>query len=156
MRSLPALFGTLALALALGSLVVGHLLLIPALAGDTSLIDANLARTLAEPLAMKCATLLLIACALLAIVVKPWLKHTLGLSVSLVAVAIAALDRLVLLPRLQAAWARVDLVAGRPVERVSEAQELQQTHEIALILVLVGLVGLAMLATLKRANSAGT
>lgn len=147
-----ATLGTLALALALGSLVVGHLVLIPALAGDTSLIDANLARTLAEPLAIRCATLLGIACVVLAALVKPWLKQTLALSVSLVAVAIAALDRLALLPRMQAAWARVDLVAGRPVERVEEAQRLQQTHEIALVLLLIALVGLTVLATWRRPN----
>ena len=154
MRSLPALLGTLALALALGSLVVGHLLLIPALAGNTDLIDANLARTLAEPLALECATLIGFACVALAGLAKPWLKHTLGLSVSLVAVAIAALDRLALLPRMQAAWSRVDLVAGRPVERVREAEQLQQTHEIALILLLVALVSLVVLATWQRAKPA--
>jgi hypothetical protein len=147
-----AMLGTLALALALGSLVVGHLVLIPALAGDTSLIDANLARTLAEPLAIRCGTLLAIACVVLAALVQPWLKHTVALSVSLVAVAIAALDRLALLPRMQAAWSRVDLVAGRPVERVEEAQQLQQTHEIALVLLLIALVGLVVLATWRRPN----
>jgi hypothetical protein len=151
-RSLPALLGTLALALALGSLVVGHLLLIPALAADTSLIDANLARTLAEPLALRCGTLIVIACVVLAGLAQPWLKQTLGLSLSLVAVAIAALDRLALLPRLQAAWSRVDLVAGRPIERVTEAQNLQQTHEIALMLLLLALVGVAVLATWQRST----
>ncbi len=154
MRSLPALIGTLALALALGSVVVGHALLIPALASDTSLIDANLARTLAEPLAIQCATLILIACLVLTALVKPWLNHTLGLSASLVALAIAALDRLALLPRMQAAWSRVDLVAGRPVERVSEAQHLQQTHEVALVLLLITLVSLVVLATWKRPSRA--
>lgn len=154
MRSLPALLGTLALALALGSLVVGHLLLIPALASDTSLIDANLARTLAEPLAIQCGTLLALACVVLAALAQPWLQHTLGLSLSLVAVAIAALDRLALLPRLQAAWSRVDLVAGRPIERVTEAQQLQQTHQIALMLLLIALVGVAVLATWKRPTKA--
>lgn len=149
-----ATLGTLALALALGSLVVGHLVLIPALASDTSLIDANLARTLAEPLALQCGTLIVIACVALAVLVKPWLEHTLALSVSLGAVAIAALDRLALLPRLQAAWRRVDLVAGRPVERVDEAQQLQQTHQIALILLLIALVGLVVLATWRRPNDA--
>jgi hypothetical protein len=146
------MLGTLALALALGSLVVGHLVLIPLLAGDTDLIDANLARTLAEPLAIRCGTLLALACVVLAALVKPWLDNTVALSVSLIAVAIAALDRVALLPKVQAAWSRVDLVAGRPIERVEEAQRLQQTHEIALMLLLIALVGLVVLATWKRPN----
>jgi hypothetical protein len=148
------MLGILALALALGSLIVGHLVLIPMLAGDTSLIDANLARTLAEPLAIRCATLLALACVALAVLAKPWIDNTVALSVSLIAVAIAALDRLALLPRVQAAWSRVDLVAGRPIERVEEAQQLQQTHEIALLLLLCALVALVVLATRARPNQA--
>lgn len=143
MRSLAALLGTLALALALGSLVVGHFVLIPTLGGN-DLIDANLARSLAEPLALRCANVVLMACAALAVVVRPWLRHALALSLGLIALAIAGLDRVALLPRMQAAWSRVDLVAGRPVDRVVEAQQLQQLHEGALAL--LGLVLVAMLA----------
>lgn len=150
MRSLAALLGTLALALALGSLVVGHFVLIPALAGDTSLIDANLARSLAEPLALECASVLLGACLVLACVVRPWLEQTLALSLGLIALALAGLDRVALLPRMQAAWSRVDLVAGRPLERVVEAERLQQIHEVALLVLALVLVGMAGVATWRR------
>ncbi len=153
MRSLAALLGTLALALALGSLVVGHFVLIPAL-GSNALIDANLARSLAEPLALRCASVVMVACAALALLVRPWLRHTLALSLGLIAVAIAGLDRVALLPRMQAAWSRVDLVAGRPVDRVVEAQQLQQLHEGALALLALVLVGMLVVASFPRLRGA--
>ena len=106
-----ALIGTLALGLALGSIVLGHLLLVPLLRADTSLVDANLARALAEPLVLRTGELLLGACLLLAAVASNWLGHRAGTSLGLLSTGLAAVDRFVLLPRMHEAWARVDLVA---------------------------------------------
>lgn len=141
-----ALIGIVALGLGLGSLVLGHLILVPMLEGDLSLVDANLARALAEPLALRCAELVLAACVVLACVAKPWLRVRAGTSLALLASGVAAGDRLASMPRMQAAWGRVDLVAMRPRVRVEDAAQLSMIHEatvVALLLILLALAGLA-------------
>ena len=139
------MLGVTALGLALGAIVVGQLLLVPLVAGQTQLVDANLARALAEPLARRSAEVTLGACLVLAACVPRWLNHRLGTSLALIATGIAALDRLVVLPRVHAAWQRVDLVAMRPVERLAPARELTRMHHGALaaaLIVLVAVIGL--------------
>ena len=140
------LIGMLALALALGAIVVGHLLLVPLAAGDTSLVDANLARALSEPLALRCGEVALAACALLAAVAGPWLRHRAGTTLALLAAGVAGTDRLVLLPRVHEAWGRVDLVAMRPVAKLEAARELSKIHEGALAVAVLLLVAFAALA----------
>ncbi len=147
---LLGLVGTLALSVALGSLLVGHLLLIPSLTSDTTLIDPNLARALGEPLARRCGEVLLGACVLLAIVARPWTKQRVATSLGLIAAALAASDRLVLLPRVQQAWSRVDLVARRPAERLADAEQLQQMHDLLLGALLVVVVAIAALTSARR------
>lgn len=148
-----ALIGMLTLGLALGSIVLGHLLLAPQLRGDTLLVDANLARALAEPLVMRTAELVLAACLVLAAVAGKWLGHRAGSSLGLLAVGLAGLDRFVLLPRLHEAWARVDLVAMRPQPRVIAAEQLSLVHEAALAAMLVVILAVAALASLDRTNA---
>ena len=50
-----ALLAHISLGLAVGAVVVGHMLLVPSLATNPELIDPNLARALAEPLALRTA-----------------------------------------------------------------------------------------------------
>lgn len=146
-----ALIGIVALGLALGSIVLGHVILVPALQGDTSLVDANLARSLSAPLALRSAELALAACVLLAAVAQRWLRHRAGTTLALLAVGLAGVDRLGVLPRVHEAWGRVDLVAMRPQIRVVAAEQLSLVHEATLLALTITLVALAGLASMKRA-----
>lgn len=150
-----ALIGTLALGLALGSLVAGHGVLVPALQADTALVDANLARALSGPLALRTAELVLAACVVLAAVAQRWVRHRAGTSLALLAVGIAGADRLGILPRVNEAWGRVDLVAMRPRVRVEAAEQLSLIHEatlLALAITLVAIAGLAALSSTPRSK----
>jgi hypothetical protein len=140
----------LALGLALGSIVLGHMILLPMLRADTTLVDANLARALAEPLALRTAELGLAACVVLAAVAHHWLRHRAGTTLALLAVGIAGVERFGLLPRLQVAWARVDLVAMRPQAKIVVAEQLGTIHHAALAALIVLLLAIAGLASLNR------
>jgi hypothetical protein len=144
------LIGILALGLALGSIVLGHAIVIPTLQADTGLVDANLARALGEPLALRTAELCLIATVILAATARPWLRHHAATTLGLLAAGLAALDRFVILPRVHEAWARVDLVAMRPVARVESAEQLSMVHELAVAVIVLMLIGVAVLASWKR------
>jgi hypothetical protein len=140
----------LALGLALSSIVLGHLILVPTLRAEPTLVDANLARALAEPLALRTAELSLAACVVLAAVAHRWLRHRAGTTLALLAVGIAGVERLGLLPRLHVAWGRVDLVAMRPHAKLAVAEQLSTIHHAALAALLVVLLAIAGLASLDR------
>lgn len=142
-----ALIGTLALGLALGSIVLGHVILVPALQGNTALVDANLARALAQPLSLRTAELALAACVVLAAVAKRWLGHTAATTLALLAAGVAGADRLGILPRAHDAWSRVDLVAMRPQVRVDAAEQLWMIHEATLATLVILLVAIAGLSS---------
>ncbi|NVB37610.1 hypothetical protein G6O69_07185 [Pseudenhygromyxa sp. WMMC2535] len=144
-----AIIGIMSLALALGGVVVGHLLLIPMLRGETALVDANLARALSQPLAMRCAEVVLAASVLLAAVARRWLPHRVGPTLALLAAGVAGIERLVLLPELHEAWARVDLVAMRPLARIEVAEQLTLIHQACMGAMIVLLTGIAALACLR-------
>jgi hypothetical protein len=144
------LIGILALGLALGSIVLGHVIVIPTLQADTSLVDANLTRALGEPLALRTAELCLIATVVLAATARPWLRHHAGTTLGLLAAGLAATDRLVILPRVHEAWARVDLVAMRPAARIETAERLSTIHELAVTVIALVLIAVAVLASWKR------
>ena len=143
----------LALGLALGSIVLGHMILVPALQGDTTLVDANLARALAEPLSLRTAELTLAACVVLAATAKRWLRHSAATTLALLAAGIAGADRLGILPRAHDAWSRVDLVAMRPQVRIDAAEQLWMIHEATLAAMIIVLVAIAGFASLRRAAS---
>lgn len=140
----------LALGLALGSIVLGHLMLVPMLRADHALVDANLARALAEPLALRTAELGLAACVVLAAVAHRWLRHRAGTTLALLAVGIAGVERFGLLPRLHVAWARVDLVAMRPQAKIAMAEQLGTIQHAVLAALIVLLLAIAGLASLDR------
>lgn len=137
------LIGILALGLALGSIVLGHAIVVPTLQANTDLVDANLARALAQPLALRSTELCLGSTVLLALIARAWLRHHAGTTLALLAVGLAALDRFVILPRVHEAWTRVDLVAMRPAARVEAAEQLSTIHEAAVAALVLLFVGIA-------------
>jgi hypothetical protein len=137
----------LALALGLGAVVVGQAVLVPLAAGNTSLVDPNLARALSEPLALRAGEIALAACVVLSIVAGPWLRHKAGTTLALLSAGVAALDRLVLLPSVHDAWGRVDLVAARPVAKIELAEQASQIHHGALAVLVLLMVATAAMAT---------
>lgn len=143
----------LALGLALGSIVLGHMMLVPALQGDTTLVDANLARALAQPLSLRTAELALAACVVLAAVAKHWLRHNAATTLALLAAGIAGADRLGILPRAHEASSRVDLVAMRPQVRIEAAEQLWMIHEATLAALVVVLIAMAGFASLERSST---
>jgi hypothetical protein len=147
----PAAFiGTLALATALGGVLLAEMVVVPGLELETHLVDANLAKAIAGPLHLRSLEVVLAAVIVLAAVVPRWLASRLATTAAVVSVAIAATLRMFLLPAAYAAWSRVDRVAGRPVERILEAErcsELASWAAAALVLVLLAVAWLATTAT---------
>lgn len=140
-----ALIGFAAAALLLGALVVGYFVVLPQLAGSP-LLDANLAKAVSGPLALRLADLLVAAAAVLALATPRWIASRAGTTLALVTAAAALAHRLLLVPHLGRLWARVDLVAGRPVDLLAEAQrwsEHQQWLLAAMVVLVLALLGLA-------------
>lgn len=139
-----ALIGAAAAALLLGSIVVGHFVALPAIAGS-SLLDANLAKAVSAPIAVQLADLLVAASAALALAAPRWIASRAGTTLALVLLGTALAHRLLLVPHLGRLWARVDLVAGRPADLLAEAQRWAGHQQwllaamVALALVLLGL-----------------
>jgi hypothetical protein len=144
------LIGILALGLAFGSIVLGHVIVVPTMQAHTSLVDANLARALSEPLALRTAELCMAAAVVLAAVARGWLRHRAGTTLGLLAAGVAATDRFVILPRVHEAWARVDLVAMRPVARIDAAEQLSTIHDGAVAVLVLVLIAIAVLASWTR------
>lgn len=151
MRAATAL-GQLALAVALGALVVGYGVVLPLLDGGTELVDANLARAIIEDIALRLGLVITGACGLLVISARAWTQSRLASSLALCAFALAGIDRFILMPRMYQAWSRVDMVAMRPLDRVAEAGQLTNGHYWVLLAVALALVGVAFL-TPRRSSS---
>jgi hypothetical protein len=140
-----ASLGLLALCVGLGTLGSAELFVFPALDAHV-LLDANLAKSIAAPLHTRLAEVELAAGLVLAAVAHQWLGSRWAQSLAIVVCALATLQRVVILPALYDAWARTDLVAGRPVERLLDAQHLasrQQLVATAMAMLLVAIVVLA-------------
>lgn len=116
------------LAITLAALVVGHGFIMPLLVADQPLLDANLARAVASPVELRIADVVVFGCLLTACVVPRWSERHVCTTLALLATVLAGCDRLFFLPRLHAAWSHVDLVAGRPLDRLAEARLLAQQH----------------------------
>lgn len=140
-----ALLGTLAAALLIGAIAVGHFVALPALAASP-LLDANLAKAVSGPLALRLADLIFAASAVLALTAPRWIASRAGTTLALVLTGAALAHRLLLVPHLGRLWTRVDLVAGRPADLLAEAQrwaEHQQWLLVGMLLLAVVLLGLA-------------
>ena len=143
MERLSAFFGVLGLAAAAGGLAIGNLVILPGLTGEHVLLDANQAISLAGPLHLRCAEFTLVGALLMALAVPRWVKSRGASALALVATGCAAIARLWLLPQLYEAWAKVDLVAARPVARMAEAELLAEqalSLDVLLAAVLVAFV----------------
>ncbi len=149
MRAVAAI-GYLAVSMALGCLVVGFGVVLPAIEGGTELVDANLANAIAQGIALRLGLVLIAACAVVAIATPRWTHSRGATTLALVAVGLAGLDRLVLIPHLNRAWARADLVAGRPLDRIQEAVELTQWHHGVLVGLGLALIAVALIAQRER------
>jgi hypothetical protein len=131
-----ACLGLLVTATAIAALLLGRFVVLPMLARADALVDANLAKALAQPVHFRLAEITL-AAALVAFVLLPrWTRSKLAGVLAMVLVTGAALWRALLLPALYEAWSRVDLVAGRPLDRLRTAERLDG-YEEALGLALV-------------------
>ena len=101
-------------------------------------------------MALRSAELCLAAAVVVAAVARLWLRHHVGTTLGLLAVGLAATDRFVILPRVHEAWARVDLVAMRPVARLDAAEQLTAIHDGAVGVLIVVLIAVAVLASWRR------
>lgn len=145
-----ALLGCSAAALLVGAIAVGHFVLLPALAASP-LLDANLAKAVAGPLAQRLADLMFVGSAGLALAAPRWISSKLGTTLALLLTGAALAHRLLLVPHLSRLWARVDLVAGRPLDLLGEAERWAE-HQQWLLLGMLGLtLVLVALATRRGA-----
>ncbi|MBM4114179.1 MAG: hypothetical protein FJ253_12550, partial [Phycisphaerae bacterium] len=110
--------GLLVASIAVAAIGLGRFVVLPMLVRAHALVDANLARTLAQPIHFRLAEITL-AMTLVAFVLLPrWTRSRVASALATVLVAGAAAWRAMLLPALYGAWSKVDLVAGRPVDRL--------------------------------------
>ncbi len=124
-----ACLGLLVMAIAIAAQLLARFVVLPMLARADALVDANLAKALAQPVHFRLAEITL-AAALVAFVLLPrWTKSKLAGVLAMVLVTGTALWRAMLLPALYDAWARVDLVAGRPIDRLRAAEQLAGYEE---------------------------
>jgi hypothetical protein len=150
-----ACLGLLVTATAIAALLLGRFVVLPMLARADALVDANLAKALAQPVHFRLAEITL-AAALVAFVLLPrWSRSKLAGVLAMVLVTGAAVWRAVLLPALYEAWSRVDIVAGRPLDRLRAAERLDG-YEEALGLALVMLFAGAAWVALRELSPAPT
>lgn len=141
-----SVLGLLACAAALGAQLVGRGIVLPELAAQSNLIDANLVATLSEPLHLRIAEVVLAAHLLVAASASRWLDARWATSVGLVLVGLSGLQRFVILPAMYGAWSMADLVASRPIEHVLMGERMQWQDNI-----LVGVMTLLQLSLLVAA-----
>lgn len=141
-----SVLGLLACAAALGAQLVGRGIVLPELAAQSNLIDANLVATLSEPLHLRIAEVVLAAHLLVAASASRWLDARWATSVGLVLVGLSGLQRFVILPAMYGAWSMADLVAARPIEHVLMGERMQWQDNI-----LVGVMTLLQLSLLVAA-----
>lgn len=141
-----SVLGLIACAAALGAQLVGRGVVLPELAAQSSLIDANLAAALSEPLHLRLAEIVLAAHLIVAASASKWLEAKWATSVGLVLVGLSGLQRFVLLPTMYGAWSHADLVASRPIEHVLIGERAQWQDSIV-----VGVMALLQLGLLVAA-----
>lgn len=141
-----SVLGLLACAAAMGAQLVGRVVVLPELAAQSNLIDANLIVSLSEPLHLRLAEVVLAAHLLIAASAGRWLEARWATSVALVLVGLSGLQRFVILPAMYGAWSMADLVASRPIEHVLTGDRMQWQDNM-----LVGVMTLLQLAILVGA-----
>lgn len=148
MRRLAASLGILALAAALGAMVLAQLVVVPGLEAQAGLVDLNLLTRVIAPVHLRSVEIALVAAVLLAGASPYWLRSRLATTLALLAVAGAGTIRLVLLPGVYEAWSRVDRVAQAPYDRLMRAEGMADEvvwlglGTIAVLVLLAVVVGL--------------
>lgn len=147
----PAVFlGLLALAAVLGALAIGHGLLLPDITA-APLVDPNLARAITVPLSLRLGDVLVGGSLVLVCTVPRWVASRVATTAALLLAGAALAHRWLLLPHLARLWARVDLVAARPVDTLAEAQ--RWTEHQNLLLISMGLLALLVAALAARPHA---
>jgi|GEM_PF-1196459 len=141
-----SVLGLLACAAAMGAQLVGRGVVLPELAAQSNLIDANLVASLSEPVHLRLAEVVLAAHLLIAASASRWLEAKWATSVALVLVGLSGLQRFVILPAMYGAWSMADLVAARPIEHVLTGERMQWQDNM-----LVGLMTILQLSLLVAA-----
>ncbi len=152
----------MALAAALGAMVVGQLVVVPGLQSQGDLVDLNLLTRVLAPIHLRCTEIALVGSVMLVGVAFTWLRSRLATTLALLSTAATGVLRLALMPALYQAWARVDRVAMLPHDRLVRAQDM--ADEIywlglgsILILTLIGVVaGLHWVMPAPRRSSRDT
>ncbi len=139
----------MALAAALGALAMGQLVVLPGLEAQTSLVDANLVTRLGQALHLRSVEIALVGAVVLVGTAPRWLGSRLATTLALLAVAGTGSLRLALLPDVYQAWARVDRVAGLPLDRLTQAQSLAEQAQWVAFGSIGALLALAVLAGLR-------
>lgn len=141
-----SVLGLLACAAAMGAQLVGRGVVLPELAAQTDLIDANLIASLSEPVHLRLSELVLAAHLLIAASANRWLESRWATSVALVLVGLSALQRFVVLPTMYGAWSMADLVAARPIEHVLVGERMQWQDNMLVALMTLGQLALVVAA----------
>lgn len=150
-----SVLGLLACAAAMGAQLVGRVVVLPELAAQSNLIDANLIVSLSEPLHLRLAEVVLAAHLLIAASAGRWLEARWATSVALVLVGLSGLQRFVILPAMYGAWSMADLVASRPIEHVLTGDRMQwQDNMLVAVMTLLQLAILVAAARMMRAVKA--
>lgn len=135
----------------MGAQLVGRVVVLPELAAQSNLIDANLIVSLSEPLHLRLAEVVLAAHLLIAASAGRWLEARWATSVALVLVGLSGLQRFVILPAMYGAWSMADLVAARPIEHVLTGDRMQwQDNMIVGVMTLLQLSLLVAAARMMR------
>lgn len=147
-----SVLGLLACAAAMGAQLVGRVVVLPELAAQSNLIDANLIVSLSEPLHLRLAEVVLASHLLIAASAGRWLEARWATSVALVLVGLSGLQRFVILPAMYGAWGMADLVASRPIEHVLTGDRMQwQDNMLVAVMTLLQLAILVAAARMMRA-----
>ncbi|MCH9684265.1 MAG: hypothetical protein K0V04_22720 [Deltaproteobacteria bacterium] len=148
MQRAAASIGIAALAAAFGALAVAQLVVLPGLQAQPGLVDPNLLTRLVAPVHLRCVEIALVGSIVLVGVAPRWLGSRLATTLALLAVTGTGLLRMVTLPAVYEAWARVDRVALAPRDRLVHAETLAHQAEwigigsMAMVLMLIVLAGL--------------
>ncbi|MEM7155726.1 MAG: hypothetical protein AAF799_22945 [Myxococcota bacterium] len=126
---------------------MGQLVVLPGLESQHGLIDANLLTRAVAPVHLRCVELALVSSVLLVGLTPQWLRSRLAMTLALLAVGSTGVLRMVALPSVYDAWARVDRIAQAPYDRMVRAEGLAEEAywlglgSIAVLVLMAVLVG---------------
>ena len=141
-----ACLGLLVSAIAISAIGLGRFVVLPMMARAHALVDANLARSLAEPIHFRLAEITLAATLVAFVVLPRWTRSKLAGGLAMTLVVGAAAWRAVMLPALYVGWSKVDLVAGRPIDRMQAATTLDGYEQAVSLALMFGFLATTWVA----------